>query len=200
VKTDRRHSRVTIQDLRHDLRQADEERFHLTMRASDPRHARVGVQDLRRHLREADEDRFRLTMRLRAQATLMKRGGMVMMLLLIAGSGIAFKLTEYPAPAPPDPKPALPATTVGVLSGVHSVERLPLPFIAADSPAPRPVTQTRRSAAKRPGGPGGPDGFVPPQAAPAPPRRVTPRPLHPGEFGRKAADPLSEPAAPASNL
>jgi hypothetical protein len=192
---DRRHTRVTIQDLRRDLRQADEDRFRLTMQASDLRHPRVGVQDLRRHLREADEDRFRLTMRLRSQATLLKRGRMVMLLLLIAGSGIAFSVIEHPAPAPPSgPKKAIPATRVGVLSGVRSVEILPPPSIAAETPDPAPVIQTRRRPAAK-----GPDRLIPAQS-PAPRRSVTPRPLHPGEFGRKSGDALSAMPARASHL
>jgi hypothetical protein len=185
-QTDRRRTRVTIQDLRRDLRQADEDRFLLAMRGSDPRHSWIGVQDVRRHLREADEDRFRLTRQVQSQATLIKRGSIAMLLLLIAGSGIAFRNADRPMPAPPVVKAVVPTTTPGVVLGERPVEEMlpPTPTVTTGSPDPKPVTPARRLPAKshtnRP---------VPAQA-PEPPRRVTPRPLHPGEFGRRVASQL----------
>jgi len=182
---DRRQNRVTIQDLRRDLRKADEDRFLLTMRGSDPRHSWIGVQDVRRHLREADEDRFRLTMKVQSQATLIKRGSIAILLLLIAGSGIAFRNAERPMPTP-QVKAATPATTAGSVAGAaatalpeRSEEILPpTPTIVAERSTPKPVTPPRRVQAKSHSRPGQPQ-------EPEPPRRVPPRPLHPGEFGRK---------------
>ena len=183
-QTDRRKTRVTIQDLRRDLRQADEDRFLLAMRGSDPRHSWIGVQDVRRHLREADEDRFRLTRQVQSQATLIKRGSIAMLLLLIAGSGIAFRNADRPMPAPPVAvKAVVPTTTAAVVSGERSVEILPA-TPTTERPTPKPATPPRRLPAKS-------HISQPVQAqAPQPPRRVTPRPLHPGEFGRKAASQL----------
>jgi len=184
-QTDRRRTRVTIQDLRRDLRQADEDRFLLAMRGSDPRHSWIGVQDVRRHLREADEDRFRLTRQIQSQATLIKRGSIAILLLLIAGSGIAFRNADRPMPAPPVVKAVVPTTTAGVVSGERSVEIVqPAPTVTTERPNAKPGTPPRRLSAKshinRP---------VPAQA-PEPPRHVAPKPLHPGEFGRKAASQL----------
>jgi hypothetical protein len=190
--TDRRQPRVSIQDLRRDLRQADEERFLLTMRGSDPRHSWIGVQDVRRHLREADEERFRLTMRVRSQATLIKRGSITILLLLIAGSGIAFRNAEYGMPAEQGGKAPIPATkTVGAVSGDRPVEMAPPPStVTAEEAIPKPVTRPRRLATKA-------DNRR--VQEPEPPRHVIPRPLHPGEFGRKSAGPLAKPV-PASRL
>jgi hypothetical protein len=188
-QTDRRKTRVTIQDLRRDLRQADEDRFLLAMRGSDPRHSWIGVQDVRRHLREADEDRFRLTRQVQSQATLIKRGSIAMLLLLIAGSGIAFRNADRPMPAPPAVKAVVPTTPAGVVSGERSVEILPptptpTPTVTTERPTPKPVTPPRRLPAQS-------HISQPVQAqAPSPPRRAAPRPLHPGEFGRKAASQL----------
>jgi len=177
-QTDRRRTRVTIQDLRRDLRQADEDRFLLAMRGSDPRHSWIGVQDVRRHLREADEDRFRLTRQVQSQATLIKRGSIAMLLLLIAGSGIAFRNADRPMPAPPVVKAVVPSTTAGVVSGERSVEILPpSPTVTTERPNPKPLTPPRRLPAQ--------SHMNRPVPAPEPPPRVIPRPLHPGEFGRK---------------
>jgi len=183
-QTDRRRPRVTIQDLRRDLRQADQDRFLLAMRGSDPRHSWIGVQDVRRHLREADEDRFRLTRQVQSQAILIKRGSIAMLLLLIAGSGIAFRNVDRPVPTPPVVKAAAPAAA-GAASSERSVEVLPpTTTVTTERPASKPATPPGRLPAKshinQP---------VPAQA-PEPPRRVPPRPLHPGEFGRKAASQL----------
>src|SRR4051812_3540039 len=52
---ERRHPKVSVQDLRRDLREADEDRYRLLVRTGDWRHPRVGVQEIRRQLREADE-------------------------------------------------------------------------------------------------------------------------------------------------
>jgi hypothetical protein len=189
-QTDRRQPRVTIQDLRRDLRQADHDRFLLAMRGSDPRHSWIGVQDVRRHLREADEDRFRLTRQVQSQASLIKRGAIAILLLLIAGSGIAFRNADRPVAPPYAVKAAAPATA-GVVSSERSVEILPLtPTVATERPNPKPVTPPRRQPAKshinQPV-----QTHQPVQTqAPEPPRRVVPRPLHPGEFGPKPASQL----------
>lgn len=153
------------------------------MRGTDPRHSWIGVQDVRRHLREADEDRFHLTMQVQSQATLIKRGSIALLLLLIAGSGIAFRNADRPMPAAQGVKAAIPATTTGSVSDERSIERSvepspPTPTVVAERPTPKLVTPARRLPAK--------SHSRPVQAQePEPPRRVTPRPLHPGEFGRK---------------
>ena len=195
---DRREPRVTIQDLRRDLRQADEERFLLTMSGSDPRHSWIGVQDVRRHLREADEERFRLTMQVRSQATLIKRGSITILLLAIAGSGIAFRNAEQRLPAPSGLKAAMPVTPApaSVVLGERPSEIPPPPLtVTTRKSSPKPVTQPPRSATRahnRPIQEEGPE--------PEPPRRVAPRPLHPGEFGRKSAVPSPAKAAAAAEL
>jgi len=122
---------------------------------------------------------------LQSQATLIKRGSIAILLLLIAGSGIAFRNAERPMPTP-QVKAATPATTAGSVAGAaaaalpeRSEEILPpTPTIVAERPTPKPVPPPRRVQAKSHSRPG-----QPPE--PEPPRRVPPRPLHPGEFGRK---------------
>jgi hypothetical protein len=187
---ERRHPKVTIQDLRRDLREADEDRYRLVVRSADERRPRVTVQQLRRDLREADADRFGLRMRLRS---VRKASGVGLLFCFAAGAALGM-WSAFRQATPPD------RNSLGSLPPrLNSLEFAPIvtPVVATDSQvsegqAAMPAsdiatndgatrTGTRsRSARKR--------GL---QSPPAPTREVyrpaAPRPLHPGEFGRKKA-------------
>ena len=174
---ERRHPKVSVQDLRRDLREADEDRYRLLVRTGDWRHPRIGVQEIRRQLREADEDRFRLTMRVRRLVTLIKRTGIGVCLLLVAGAASALWATDPPAPqratatghAVPPP-PTVPAAT----AADEPVQPTVIKTAAPRRPRtrlPHTVSMNRATVA------------VPEKTAPR--RQAGPRPRHPGEFGRK---------------
>lgn len=173
---ERRRPKVSIQDLRRDLREADEERYRLLVRTGDWRHPRVGVQEIRRQLREADEERFHLTMRIRSLVSAIQRAGIGACLFLVAGAAFAF----WDRPAP---KTSSPATTVETRHAQTAAVVTSPPFVPqsaarADQSGVRPrAIPARRSAGATP------DRQVPvrrPESRPA-----VPRPLHPGEFGRQ---------------
>jgi len=141
----------------------------------------MGVQEIRRQLREADEDRFRLTMRVRSLVRLIKRAGIGVCLLLVAAAASALWTTAPPEPQiatvtgqAVSPPPAVPVTTAG------------------DEPVDPIVVKTtvktaapRRQRTRLPSAvPTNRAGVVRPEKT-APPRQAVPRPLHPGEFGRK---------------
>ena len=178
---ERRRPKISVQDLRRDLREADEDRYRLLVRTGDWRHPRIGVQEIRRQLREADEDRFRLTMRVRRLVTLIKRAGIGVCLLLVAGAASALWTADPPAPQV--------ATTAE--HGVPPPPTAP-PATVADQPVePLVVKTTVRSATRRrpptrvPGAvSANPAAGVRPEKTAAP-RQAGPRPLHPGEFGRR---------------
>jgi hypothetical protein len=160
------------------------------------RRPRVTIQDLRRELRHADEQLFRLLAPARPAPGRLRssRGPIALALIgmvpLAFGAWASFAAERptqtaavhvevtpiaamiVPPPAPPEPlsaeyQPARPERPV--------TPEPPVP------PAPRPAV-TRRVAAP----PKSAEASVAPrQAAWEPPRRHVPRPLSPGEFGRR---------------
>ncbi len=194
---DRRRPNVSIQDLRRDLREADEDRYRLTAFAGDWRRPRVGVYDLRRYLREADEDRFVLTMRVRSLVSLIKRGSAVVGVFVLASVGFAFWSgwgeSSSQALAPPtssrvgEPDSVQPDSEEEALDGhlFPSPVTIDRAILASGRPSTRPtlrraVDTPRPSSTRR-------QRMSEPRPVPVPARHVAPRPLHPGEFGRKPA-------------
>jgi hypothetical protein len=192
---DRRRPNVSVQDIRRDLREADEDRYRLTAAAGDWRHPRVGVYDLRRYLREADEDRFVLTMRVRSLVSLIKRGSVVVCAFVLASVGFAFWSgwgeSSSQALAPPaatlfgEPDSVQPDSEEESLDGhlFPSPVTIDRAILTPVRPSSRPtlrraVHTPRASSTLR-------QRVSEPRAVPVPARHVAPRPLHPGEFGRK---------------
>jgi hypothetical protein len=175
---DRRQPRVSVQDLRRALREADEARYRLALQANDARHPRVGVQELRRDLRLADEDRFRLTMRVRFLMALIRRGSVAVVLLLLAGLGFAARTAARPVPMPHVQERSVPAGLGRAASADDSAEaQLILPAaMKFEQPKKKPRFQARPVVAEIP------DRSVPSRR---PEARRPLRPLHPGEFGRR---------------
>jgi hypothetical protein len=207
--TDRRKHQITVEDLRRQLREADEERFRLTCEALrqmfenpfDRRRPRVGVQDIRRDLREADEDRFRLTMLARRHAS-HSRGIVGLMLFILVATGFVVRTAQAPVRDATSDPPSN-ATGAGREDGnqqnifLRPAARLEPPAdVETSLPLRRSSSAQRRRA-------DAPARIVP--AAPHTPLRVSPpdrgeltrqparlpasrpsvpRPLHPGEFGR----------------
>jgi hypothetical protein len=150
---------------------------------TDRRHSRVGVEELRRHLLAADEDRFRLMGALQdasaAHATAPPSAGFSLsasvgralaLLLVICGGVASILLTADTPPAAIESRP--------IRIRVTNVTPDVLPSFTAT--APSPVQVVRPSARRKP--------------RPLPvferrallPRPSPPRPLSPGEFGRKS--------------
>ena len=142
------------------------------MSTSDRRVSHITIQQLRRHLRDADEDRYRLTAaagRPPDSSTGPRLLGLL--LLLIAGSGIAFRTAG--APHPVGQIAAASSTPFVEVAGMPAVVGVKVEDVAVRL-APEPAPKVRRPTAKR-------------ASALAPVKhgsRGAPRPLHPGEFGR----------------
>ena len=182
---ERRQPRVSVQDLRRDLREADEDRYRLLIRTGDWRHPRIGVQEIRRQLRDADEERFRLAMRVRTLLSVIRRAGISACLILAAGAVFAFWNTKNPdLPAISGVRTAALTQTAANASPSSELTALP-PETAPAPPSPQVPTRQHRATApsrnraitaRKPE----PITARKPEAV----RRIVPRPLHPGEFGR----------------
>jgi hypothetical protein len=203
---ERRHPRVTVQDLRRDLREADEDRYRLLVRTGDWRNPTIGVAEIRRQLREADEDRFHLTMRVRTLVRLIKRAGIGACVLLAGSAAVAlWARTPAPQPAVTSNAKAEPPLSASQAQATETpAEAIPIaarsassPQTAADEQGPmEPVVVPAAAKDEAPADrrtlrqgqtartlPANRVRVAPLRKAP-PPRRPAPRPLHPGEFGR----------------
>jgi hypothetical protein len=197
---ERRHPRITLHDVRRDLREADEERFRLTRQVRDWRHPRIGIQDLRRDLREADQERFQLTMRVRSLSLMVKRGGTGVFVLLMAAGGFAAWAAHSPASQPQASTPAGPAITSDATSADRSQREA---LTSADVSGTGKITPISNHVVEP--AVSNPRIERPAARRPVRIRRVTtkttakfsapairPRPLTPGEFGRKYTRDRSE--------
>jgi len=159
VDFDRRRPRVTVQDLRRDLRHADEQLF--TMRAPEPP----------------------------GQARIRSRRGPIA-LALIGMVPLAFGAWASVAGERPQQTAAVRVEVTPIAAAVVPPPAPPAPLIAEHppaaperqaTPAPRPAVARRVVAAA----PQSTATAAPRQATWEPPRRHVPRPLSPGEFGRR---------------
>jgi hypothetical protein len=150
---------------------------------ADRRLPRVTVQQLRRDLREADEDRFRLTVWHAQQARAPRNSrNFAMMFLMAAGLSSAFLNGRAPALATHTVDASAPLPSIPLaFSALVPVAAEPAAIPRAGAIHAKPAARARRTAAIRVN--------VAARAGQAqglgPRHRHVPRPLHPGEFGRK---------------
>ena len=209
---DRRQSRVTIDQMRRLLREADEDRYRLARQALhsllhsanpfDRRRPRVSIQDVRRDLREADEDRFRLLMLTRSRPGNKPRTFGLWVILLV-GAGFVARTAQAPGEDLDLVGSAAAASSgLGYVTFVHLPDDLPPetamvfePAVRVEAAEAQPRAKARRAYR--------PALYAPPVQEEVPRqarqrngsdeqddterelRRLIPRPLHPGEFGRK---------------